>query len=56
MFFDMMAYNNGYEFIDYSQYKNGKYIKASIECVQYANEKEMEKIISNGLRKKNRCQ
>lgn len=52
MFFDMMAYNNGYEFIDYSQYKNGKYIEASIKCVQYANEKEIEKIISNGLRER----
>lgn len=49
MFFDMIAYYNGYNFIDYSKISPKDYIDASIECVQYANCTSFEKIIYDGL-------
>lgn len=49
MFFDMIAAYNGYEFIDYSAITPEAYIDASIECVQFADCGEMEKIILEGL-------
>ncbi|MGE4399753.1 MAG: Fic/DOC family protein [Campylobacterales bacterium] len=49
MFFDMIAVFNGYGYIDYSTITPAEYIEASIECVQLANCKKMEKIIFEGL-------
>lgn len=50
LFFDMICINNGYNPIDYTNsIDNGAYIKASIECVQYANTLKLEDIIINGL-------
>jgi len=50
LFFDMICLYNGYKPIDYSDViDNGKYIEASIECVQYADTSKLEKIILNGL-------
>ena len=50
MFFDMIAYSLGYEFLDYSKTTPEQYIGASIECVQFAECGSMEKIIYDGLR------
>lgn len=51
MFFDMIVSYNGYRFIDYSTVTPKQYIDSAIECVQYADESEFEKIILNGLNK-----
>ncbi len=51
LFFDLLSVFNGYKPIDYSSsIENGKYIEASIDCVQYADTTKMEEIIINGLR------
>lgn len=50
LFFDLMSVYNGYENIDYSNTTTDEYIHASIECVQFADCKLMEKIILNGLK------
>ena len=51
LFFDMVALFNGYQTIDYSDViENGKYIEASIACVQYADSSKLEEIVFNGLR------
>ena len=53
LFFDMICVYNGYAPIDYTNsISNGKYIEASIECVQYADTSKLEKIIFNGLEKR----
>lgn len=49
MFFDMIAFSRGYEFIDYSKRTPEQYIDASIECVQFADCSSFEKIIYDGL-------
>jgi len=50
LFCDMLALSNGYKAIDYSAaIENGAYIAASISCVQYANNVQLEKIIFDGL-------
>ena len=50
LFFDLICLANGYRPIDYSNFiDNGQYIEASIECVQFADTKKMEKIIIEGL-------
>lgn len=49
LFFDMIANYNGYKYIDYSTCSPNEYLDASIECVQYANNQKLEKIIYNGL-------
>jgi cell filamentation protein len=51
LFCDLMAIANGYKFIDYSNaIDNGKYINASIDCVQFADISKLEEIILNGLK------
>ena len=51
LFIDMLCLYNGYDFIDYSKAtENNDYIKASILCVQYADNSKMEEIIENGLK------
>jgi len=52
MFFDMIAFSKGYQFIDYSTITPKEYIDASIECVQYADCRSFEKIIYDGLHKR----
>ncbi len=53
LFFDMLCIYNGYNTIDYTDaISNGKYIEASIECVQYADTSKLENIIFNGLEKR----
>ncbi len=52
MFFDMMVFFRGYEFIDYSKATPTEYIDASIECVQFADCSMMEQIIYKGLIKR----
>ena len=53
LFFDMLCIYNGYKTIDYTDaIANGKYIEASIECVQYADTSKLENIIFNGLEKR----
>ncbi len=50
LFCDMLCLANGYKGIDYSNsIYNKEYIKASIECVQYADVARLENIIFNGL-------
>lgn len=50
LFIDMLCVYNGYNFVDYSDViENHAYIEASIECVQYADNSKMEKIIEAGL-------
>jgi cell filamentation protein len=50
LFFDLLSIFNGYNTIDYSaSIDDGKYIEASIDCVQYADTSKIEKIIFNGL-------
>jgi len=50
LFCDMLCLINGYKAINYSNsISNEEYIKASIECVQYANIDRLENIIFNGL-------
>jgi cell filamentation protein len=50
LFFDLLSIFNGYKAINYSgSIDNGKYIEASIDCVQYADTTKMENIIFNGL-------
>lgn len=50
LFFDLLSVFNGYKPIDYSGYiDEGKYIEASIDCVQYADTSKMEEIIHRGL-------
>lgn len=51
MYFDMIVAYNGYKFIDYSTVQPKEYIKASIECVQFADCRQLEIIILNGLNK-----
>jgi len=52
LFIDMLCIYNGYPPVDYSQaIASETYIDASIECVQYADQSKMEKIIRNGLLK-----
>ena len=52
LFFDMICVYNGYGTIDYTDViENAKYIEASIECVQYADNSKLEEIIYNGLSK-----
>ena len=50
MFMDLIASYNGYSFIDYSHYLTKEYIKASIDCVQFADCSKFEKIIFDGLK------
>ena len=51
LFFDLLSVFNGYKVIDYSgSIDDGKYIEASIECVQYADTSKMEDIILRGLK------
>ena len=53
LFFDMLCIYNGYNTIDYTDsIANGKYIQASIECVQYADTGKLADIIFNGLVKR----
>ena len=53
LFFDLLSVFNGYKAIDYSgSIDDGKYIEASIDCVQYADTTKMEDIIFNGLNQK----
>ncbi len=53
LFFDLLSIFNGYKAIDYSgSIDDGKYIEASIDCVQYADTTKMEDIIFNGLSQK----
>ena len=53
LFFDMLCVYNGYKIIDYTDaVTDGKYIEASIECVQYADTSKLENIIFNGLEKR----
>ena len=53
LFFDMLCIYNGYNTIDYTDsIANGKYIQASIECVQYADTGKLVDIIFNGLVKR----
>ena len=53
LFFDMLCVYNGYKTIDYTDaIADGKYIEASIECVQYADTSKLEEIIFNGLEKR----
>lgn len=50
LYFDLLALQNGYRFIDYSSaVDNGDYIQASIESVQYADITRLESILLNGL-------
>ncbi|MCD4758791.1 MAG: Fic family protein [Arcobacteraceae bacterium] len=50
LFCDLLCVYNGYKLIDYSSaIDNGKYIEASIDCVQYADNSKLEDIIFNGL-------
>jgi len=43
LFFDMICIYNGYKAIDYSgTIADGKYIEASIECVQFADSSKMK--------------
>ncbi len=55
LFFDMIAAFNGYEFIDYTEaaasesQSDNAYIKASIDCVQFADSKAMGAILFKGL-------
>jgi cell filamentation protein len=50
LFCDLLCVYNGYKLIDYSSaIDNGKYIEASIDCVQYADNSKLEVIIFNGL-------
>lgn len=49
MFFDLIAFYRGYEFIDYSKTTPEMYMEASIECVQLADCSHFEKIIFDGL-------
>ena len=52
LFIDMICIYNGYKAIDYSgSIADGKYIEASIDCVQFADISKMKKIIFNGLQK-----
>ena len=51
MFIDMIAAYNGYKFIDYSHISPKEYIDSAIECVQFADTTDLEKIIFNGLSK-----
>jgi cell filamentation protein len=51
LFVDMLCMHSNYLPIDYSQaITNGAYIEASIECVQYADQSKMEKILMEGLK------
>ncbi len=51
LFFDLLSVFNGYKAIDYSgSIDDGKYIEASIDCVQYADTTKMEDIILRGLK------
>jgi cell filamentation protein len=49
LFVDLIALRNGYRAVDYSGISPESYINASIECVQFADCKPMEKIIADGL-------
>ena len=50
LFCDLLCVYNGYKLIDYSSaIDNGKYIEASIDCVQYVDNSKLEVIIFNGL-------
>lgn len=50
LFFDLLCISNDYSPIDYSgSIDNGKYIEASIDCVQFADTTTMEEIILDGL-------
>ncbi len=57
LFFDLIAIYNGYGPIDYSPVAESEggqpnpYILASIECVQGADNRHLQQIILNGLRK-----
>ena len=51
LFFDLIVVYNGYQPIDYSNYTPDEYIEASIDCVKYADETFMKKIIFDGLYK-----
>jgi len=50
LFFDMIALHNGYDCINYSDIDQSLYIQASISCVQQADCKLMEEIITTGLK------
>ena len=50
LFFDLLCIFNNYKPIDYTKsIENGKYIEASIDCVQYADNTKMYDIVFNGL-------
>lgn len=49
LFFDMISYFNYKHFIDYSHCSRKKYIEASIECVQYADNSKLEEILLMGM-------
>lgn len=50
LFFDLLCIFNNYKTIDYTKsIENGKYIEASIDCVQYADNTKMYDIVFNGL-------
>lgn len=51
LFFDLIVIYNGYLPINYSNYTPEDYINASIDCVQFADESFMEKIMLDGLEK-----
>ena len=51
LFFDIISIYNGYEFIDYSISTPDEYIRASIDCVQFANFTKLQKIIESGLKR-----
>jgi cell filamentation protein len=50
LFFDMLVRYNGYQYIDYSNISPEQYIKAAIDCVQLADCRAMENILSSGLK------
>lgn len=49
MFVDLICIYNGYLPIDYSKISTEEYIQASIDCVQYADDRRMKQIILDGL-------
>jgi len=51
LFLDMIVVYNGYQPIDYSLVSSQEYIQSAIECVQFADASNFEKIILNGLKK-----
>jgi len=57
LFFDLIAYYNGYNYIDYSKYQytgeNNSFIQASINVVRFNDFELLYKIVFSGLRSRN---